>query len=306
MADEGKTIKDEYLFTDIRIGFGGIILPNYRTNKESTSKFSLEHKPSAIFHGQEKNKRNVCRESNAKLWKNHKDGDLENRDKLIRQYAYLVNWVVSRLPLASLKGMERDDLIGYGTLGLIEAVDRFDTKRNTSFESFAIARIRGSIYDQLRASDWLTRGSRKKVKNLYRTSGELENKLGRYPTDKELASELSISLEELRDIQQEAQIGIFSLDEPKDNSDDNHISVVENISSSAATLLEEVEENELKERLAKAIEALPERERTVIGLYHYKNLTFKEIAEIMEFSESRASQIHARAISLLKSKMLKD
>ena len=261
---------------------------------------------SDVFQAQERNKRNVCRESNARLWENHKEGNSENRDKLIRQYAYLVNWVVNRLPLASLKGMERDDLIGYGTIGLIEAVDRFDTKRNTSFDSFAIARIRGSIYDQLRASDWLTRGSRKKVKNLYKITSELENKLGRYPTDKELASELSISSEELRAIQQEAQIGIFSLDEPKDNSEDNNISVVENVSSNTTTLLEEVEENELKEQLSKAIEALPEREKTVIALYHYKNLTFKEIAEVMGFSESRASQIHARAISLLKSKMLKD
>ena len=96
---------------------------------------------SDVFQAQERNKRNVCRESNARLWENHKEGNSENRDKLIRQYAYLVNWVVNRLPLASLKGMERDDLVGYGTIGLIEAVDRFDTKRNTSFDSFAIARI---------------------------------------------------------------------------------------------------------------------------------------------------------------------
>lgn len=283
-------------------------MQHFKTNKESTSKFSTEHRASNIFAAQERNKRNVCRESNAKLWEEHKasNGSAENRDKLIRQYAYLVSWVVNRLPLASLKGMDRDDLVGYGTIGLIEAVDRFDMSRNTSFDSFAMARIRGSIYDQLRASDWLTRGSRKKVKGLHKALSELENKLSRYPTDKEIAKELSISLEELREIQQEAQIGIFSLDEPKDSSEGNNTLVVDNISSNSATLLEEIEENELKELLAKAIDALPERERTVISLYHYKNLTFKEIAEIMEFSESRASQIHARAISLLKSKMLKD
>ena len=258
----------------------------------------LEHKPSSIFRAQERNKRKVCKERN---------GDSVNRDKLIRQYAYLVGWIVGRLPITNLKGLDKDDLIGYGTIGLIEAVDRFDPTRNSSFESFAITRIKGSIYDQLRASDWLTRGARKRVKNLLKVTVELENKLGRYPTDKELAHELSISPDDLRIIQQEAQVSVFSLDEPRDNSDDNSTNlVVDNISSGAKTTLEEIEENELKEQLIKAIETLPEREKTVIGLYHYKNLTFKQVAEVMDFSESRASQIHARAISLLKSKMVKD
>ena len=284
----------------------------HSTRKEALRKCSNGHESKSIFQAQEKNKRNVCRRSNAKLWENHViEQKLENgnsntsRDKLIRQYAYLVNWVVSRLPMASLKGMDREDLIGYGTIGLIEAVDRFDTTRNSNFESFAIARVRGSIYDQLRASDWLTRGSRKKVKNMYKVTSELENKLGRYPSDKELALELSVTMEELRVVQQEAQIGIFSLDEPRDGSEDSS-SLADSVSSPSVTLLEEIEENELKERLTKAIDGLPERERQVVGLYHYKNLTFKEIAEVMDFSESRASQIHARAISLLKSKMLKD
>lgn len=255
-------------------------------------KFSSGRKASAIFSAQEKNKKDVCGKSNT-------------RDGLIRKYVYLVNWVVGRLPVTNLRDMDRDDLIGYGTLGLIEAVDRFDPTRNTNFESFAITRIRGSIYDQLRASDWLSRGSRKKVKNLLKATNKLEGELNRYPSNLELAKELSLSLDELRAIQQEAQIGIYSLDEPRDNSDEGN-SVVDSISSKSILPLEELEENELKEHLTKAVEALPEREKTVIGLYHYKKLTFKEIAEIMDFSESRASQIHARAISLLKSKMLKD
>lgn len=257
-------------------------------------------------------KKNPCGLLNKKLWQCHlkdiekQQGGKENRDHLIRKYAHLVNWVANRFPINCLQGMDKEDLIGYGTIGLIEAVDRFDTKRNTNFESFAITRIRGSIYDQLRASDWLTRGSRKRVKNLHKVTNILENKLGRYPNDKELAHELSVSPEELRTIQQEAQIGIFSLDEPRDSSSEEGASFVESVSSNSTHLLDELEENELKDRLAKAIDTLPEREKTVVGLYHYKKLTFKEIAEIMDFSESRASQIHARAISLLKSKMLKD
>ena len=284
-----------------------ITLEKIKAKKQSTEKHNFSHSASDIFHAQAKNKQNVCEKSRTKYFQEQKtESNNLNRDKLIRQYVYLVNWVVNRMPLSGLKGLEKDDLIGYGTIGLIEAVNRFDPTRNSNFESFAISRIRGSVYDQLRALDWLSRGSRKKVKNLMRASSELENKLGRYPTNNEIAKELSISLEELRTIQQEAQIGIFSLDEPRDNSDDNSALVIDSISSDSTHILDKIEENELKERLTKAINALPEREKTVVGLYHYKNLTFREIAEVMEFSESRASQIHARAISLLKSKMLKD
>ena len=275
-------------------------------------KYETTH--SHIFSAQEKNKKRTCTLSNKKLWekqlkeKNSEDTVQEslNRDELIRKYVYLVNWVVGRLPLLNLKGIDREDLIGYGTIGLIEAVDRFDPARNSNFESFAITRIRGSIYDQLRAADWLTRGSRKKVKNLHKATAKLENELGRYPTNKEIAKELAISVEELRSIQQESQIGIFSLDEPRDHHSDDHTALVDSVSSNEISFLEGLEENELKTRLAKAIDALPEREKAVVGLYHYKRLTFKEIANVMDFSESHASQIHARAISLLKSKLLRD
>ena len=281
-------------------------------NKKITqSKTHISSKTQDIFEAQENNKINVCKLASKKFSETIQDEtpslSSEKRDELIRKYAYLVNWIVSRLPVNSLKGMEREDLIGYGTIGLIESVDRFDPSRNSKFQSFAIARIRGSIYDQLRASDWLSRGSRKKVKNLYKVISDLEIKLNRHPSDKEIAGELAITLPELRIIQQEAQIGTYSLDEPKDGfSDDNHSSLVDSVSSNEVPILEEIEELELKERLTKAIDGLPERERTVVGLYHYKKLTFKEIADVMDFSESRASQIHARAISLLKSKMLKD
>lgn len=231
---------------------------------------------------------------------------LKDRDYLIGKYIYLVNWVVSRMPVVKQQGIDKEDLIGYGTIGLIEAVDRFDPTKNSSFESFAIVRIRGSVYDYLRSSDWLTRGARKKVKNLLKVTSILENKLGRYPNDGEIANELSVSLEELRSTQREAQIGIFSLDEPRSNSYNDSQLLVDNISSDDKPVLDKLEESELKEQLVKAIAALPYKEKTVVGLYHYKNLTFKEIAEIMNFSESRASQVHAKAISLLKSKMLKD
>ncbi len=141
---------------------------------KSTQKSKPGREASDIFRAQEKNKRKVCTLSNKGLWdkqikEENKVRDTSagriNRDELIRKYVYLVNWVVSRLPVLSLKGIDREDLIGYGTIGLIEAVDRFDPARNSNFESFAITRIRGSVYDQLRAADWLTRGSRKKVKN---------------------------------------------------------------------------------------------------------------------------------------------
>ncbi len=273
-------------------------------------KLGLKKSASEIFNAQEKNKKKVCALSNKNLWdkqlKEEKNTSSVNRDELIRKYVYLVNWVVGRLPVTSLKGIDREDLVGYGTIGLIEAVDRFDPDRSSNFESFAITRIRGSIYDQLRAADWLTRGSRKKVKNLHKAIAKLENELGRYPTNSEVSKELAITNEELRSIQQEAQIGIFSLDEPRDNNPDDHTALVDSVSANETPFLDGLEEDELKIRLVKAIDGLPEREKAVVGLYHYKRLTFKEIATVMDFSESRASQIHARAISLLKSKLLKD
>lgn len=266
-----------------------------KTKKDIQGKFSTELSISDITDAQERNKKKICSLA--------KTATPINRDEFIRKYAYLVNWIVSRLPVNSLKGFEREDLIGYGTIGLIEAVDRFDAERGVSFESFAITRIRGSIYDELRASDLLTRGSRKKVKNLAKTAADLEARFGRTPTDKELAKELSISQEELRQIQQEAQIGVSSLDESRENSEDG-CSMIDTISYDTVSTLDEMEETELKQSLVKAIDALPEREKTVVGLYHYKKLTFKEIAHVMDFSESRASQLHARAIALLKEKLV--
>ena len=271
----------------------------------STTKFKKER----LFHTTKRSKQNICRKSQERLWsqfgKEEKKKDLKTREQLIMQYAYLVNWVVNRLPINALKGLDREDLIGYGTIGLIESIDRFDQTRNSSFESFAMTRIRGSIYDQLRAADHLSRGSRKKVKSLVKATQEMEQRLGRYPSDNEIAGELKVSLEDLRAIQREAQIGIYSLDESRGHDEDS-TTVIDTVSSNDESIVDELQENELKQELTKAIDLLPEREKTVIGLYHYKNLTFKEIAEVMSFSESRASQLHARAISLLKSKMVKD
>ena len=264
------------------------------TSKKSSARV-LSGKASRIFRAQERNKINACLLSKQK--------ELKDREKLIMNYVYLVNWVVNRLPQAALKGIEKEDLIGYGTVGLIEAIDRFDSTRGSHFESFAIKRIRGSIYDQLRATDWLTRTSRKKVKNLSKAITKLEQELGRCPNDSEIAKELSVSLQELRAVQKEAQIGIFSLDATKENYEDS--ALVDNLPSNSIPALDQLEENELLRDLTKAIDMLPEREKTVISLYHYKKLTFKEIAEVMNFSESRASQLHARAITILKSKLVK-
>ena len=191
---------------------------------KNTNKTRMGHRASHIFEAQVKNKRITCSRQNKFSG---------NRNDLIRKYIYLVNWVVNRLPSSNIKGLDKDDLTGYGTIGLIEAVDRFDPTRNTSFESFAVTRIRGSVYDHLRASDWLTRGSRKKVKNLIKATSELETRLNRYPTDKELAEELSITADELRATQQEAQMGILSLDEPRDNHTEDHATLADNVSSNA-------------------------------------------------------------------------
>lgn len=253
-----------------------------------------------IFSAQEVNKQRLCKPASP-IDDNQEYG---NREKLILKYNYLVKGVVSRLPVYGLRDMDRDDLIGYGTIGLIEAVDRFDPSRNVCFESFAVARIRGAVYDQLRASDLLSRGSRKRVKTLAKAVNKLENELNRYPTDEEISLEMEITLQDLRKIRQEAQVGVYSLDEKKDSTDENS-SMLESISSNDCSIQDLMEERELIQALSKAIDCLPEKEKAVVSLYHYNKLTFKEIAHIMSFSESRASQVHAKAVSLLRDKMIK-
>lgn len=225
----------------------------------------------------------------------------DSRHKQIEAYLGLVNKVVNRINFVQNGEIDTEDLVGYGIIGLIESIDKYEQGKGKSFEAFAIPRIKGAIYDQMRALDKLGRSSRKKVKLLNATIQELEQELSCIPTDKQIAEKMQVSVTELLNIQREASIMTFSLDAAL--SDESEESWLEQVSDGKATPEQYCEAKLLHENLIKAIDSLPERERTVIGLYHYRKLIMKEIAKLMGVSESRACQIHNRGISLLRSKL---
>ncbi len=243
----------------------------------------------------------------AELWAAYKRNttNLQAREKIIVGYLHLVRYVVSRLPITLPVSIAQEDLISYGTLGLMEAVERFDPSRGLKFETYAVTRIRGSIIDQLRFQDWIPRGVRKRSKDLSEAMLRLEEKFGRKPTDEELCSDLGVEPKKLKTMLAESNNLVLSLDETygKDPSGSNN-SLIDTVEDNNSPDPEgEFEAVELQKRLAEAIGSLPEREKLLIALYYHENMTLKEIGEIIQVSESRVCQLHAQAILRLKGKL---
>ncbi len=234
------------------------------------------------------------------LWHKYKNNnDLDAKNKLIEKYIELVKIIAGRLYSTYGSSIEYDDLVSYGIFGLLDAIEKFDINKNVKFATYAQIRIRGAIIDQLRDLDWVPRSVRQKSKLLEETYNKLENEYGRNATDLEVAKELGISLKELNKLlQQTNSFNILSLEEKI--YDSNIISIRDK-----QDLLPEsiICDQELYETLQKNIESLPERERIVISLYYYDEVTYREIGEILGVSESRISQIHSKAISRLKSRL---
>jgi RNA polymerase sigma factor for flagellar operon FliA len=224
------------------------------------------------------------------------------REKLILAYTPLVKYVVDRLAISLPSVLDSDDLIGYGIIGLIDAVERFDPERGFKFETFALPRIRGTIIDQLRALDWLPRSARQRAKEIERAIQELRGTLGRMPTDEEVASHLHMDLDRYHAAVQEAATVTLSLDHVLSTDDDDSPLALADLveDRQAVSLLGAAERNELLGALIRAIEELPERDRLVIALYYNEELTMKEISRVLEISESRVCQLHARAVLKLR------
>ncbi|NQY79162.1 MAG: FliA/WhiG family RNA polymerase sigma factor [Candidatus Caenarcaniphilales bacterium] len=248
---------------------------------------------------------------NNRLWaryNNKSNRRAEMREQLIIRYAHLVNWVAGRFPHIETADFDREDLVGYGTIGLIEAIDRFDNTKDCSFETFATSRIRGSILDFLRSRDFLSRNSRERVKRFNTRLADLEKKLGRTPSEVEIKQHLLIEDSELRVLKQESSAIIFSLDAQENgnsSSDEGATALVDKMPALTESTESLAEGNLVKDKLAQAIDNLKERERLIISLYHYEKLTFKEIGTVLEISESRASQLHQKALQKLRV-MMKD
>jgi RNA polymerase sigma factor for flagellar operon FliA len=248
------------------------------------------------------------RNNNLELWEAYKEKfDGRARDKLIVKYAPLVKYVAGRLAMGLPSHIEVDDLVSYGVFGLIEAIERFDPSRQVKFETYAIARIRGAMLDNLRAYDWIPYSVRQKAKELEAAYTKVESRLGRSATDAEVAAEIGIPVDRLHKMLQEVRgMSIVSLDDVLSGEDDsnNPVRTVEVIGdASAQDPLTFVEFEDRKRILAEAIERLPEKERLVIALYYHQGLTVTEISRILGVSQSRISQVHSKAVLRLRSRL---
>ncbi|HEY7949186.1 MAG TPA: RNA polymerase sigma factor WhiG [Acidimicrobiales bacterium] len=245
--------------------------------------------------------------STARLWVEYKQsGDRRIRDQLIVLYSPLVKYVAARVAVGLPQHVDGADLVSYGVIGLIDAIDRYDPVRQVKFETYAIPRIRGAIIDELRAIDWVPRSVRAKARSVEQAYAALEATLLRTPTDAEVAAELDISEQDLQDIlRQISFVGVAALDEVflvgGDRSE--RTTLGDTIPDASAGPVAMFEDKESKEILSQAIMQLGDRERTVLSLYYYEGLTLAEIGEILGVTESRVCQIHTKAVLQLRARL---
>lgn len=225
------------------------------------------------------------------------------REEIILRYVSLVHYVVGRLGISQLGGVEYEDLASQGMLGLIDAVDHYDPNFGTKLSTYATLKIRSRLLDYLRELDWLPRTARQKVRLLQGAMTILESQLLRLPTDEEIANYLSIDPSSLQQIQMDSSKVIISLDEEKDDgSEDGSGSMHEWITDEKQENPQNLyEDKDLRQKLVEVIKELSKREQLVLSLYYFDELTFKEIGKTLEISESRVCQIHGRAVIALKS-----
>ncbi|MGD0713117.1 MAG: RNA polymerase sigma factor WhiG [Gaiellaceae bacterium] len=242
------------------------------------------------------------------LWLQYRrTGDPGIRDRLILTYAPLVKYVAGRLGSGLPAHVDEGDLVSYGLLGLIGAIERYEPDRDVKFETYAIARIKGAIIDELRAMDWVPRSVRSRARDIERAIGELEAKLGRAPTDEEIAKKLGVSEDELEESLSEiSRSSIAALDElwTVSGSGGDQIALIDTIEDTDAPDPQStLSQTEMREAIADAIARLPEREKLVVTLYYYEELTLREIGEVLGVTESRVSQLHTKAILRLKARL---
>ncbi|MGQ0744266.1 MAG: FliA/WhiG family RNA polymerase sigma factor [Acidimicrobiales bacterium] len=241
------------------------------------------------------------------FWSDYKsNGGIEARNRLVLHYASLVKFVAGRLASGLPNTIEQSDLVSYGMFGLINAIDRFDPAMGNKFETYAVTRIRGAILDELRALDWVPRSLRAKSRTVQRAYADLEAELGRTPTEAEVAKELGLSEEELADVfAQISFFGLVALEETLSGAGDDEgtVTVGDTLADPDAEPGGAMEEEEGRKILAAAISRLGEREKLVLTLYYYENLTLADIGSVLGVTESRVCQIHSRAVIQLRAKM---
>ena len=230
----------------------------------------------------------------------------ENREEVIIRYSPMIKYVANRIAMRLPPHIEVDDLISVGVLGLMDAISKYDSSRGAKFKTYAEFRVRGAILDELRAMDWVPRSIRQKASSVDKVVQSLQVKLSRSPEDQEVAKEMGISLEQFHTTLNETKsIPVFSLDDlgiAKDSGEQQ--SLLDCLAGKAdADPQTQIRLIELKEIIAKAIDTLPEKERLMVSLYYYEELTMKEIGAVLEITESRVSQIHSKAVYRLRTKL---
>ena len=238
-----------------------------------------------------------------KLWEEYSvKRTPELREQLILEYSPLVKLVAGRLSMYLGYNVEYEDLVSYGIFGLIDAIDKFELSKDVKFETYASLRIRGSILDQIRKMDWIPRTVRQRQRQIDAAMKEIEAEKGRPATDEEIAGKLGITSDEFCDWQSQMKVtNVISLNEFMEAG--NEVPNERNLASHFDGPEEVFEKGELKEQLAASLDLLTEKERKVILLYYYEELTLKEISYVLEVSESRVSQLHTRALQKMKDKL---
>lgn len=241
------------------------------------------------------------------LWKEYKSSkDQEIRSYLVEKYSPLVKHVAGRIAVGMPQNVEFDDLVSYGVFGLLDAIEKFDPIREIKFKTYAMTRIRGSIFDELRSVDWIPRSIRQKAKQLEQIIAQLENKEGQTVDDEAIAKELGVSVIELNSLMTKLSgTSMVSLNDIWFLGDENdEVSFMETLESPQNLNPDQIiEKEEIKNIIVEAIKTLPEKEKKVIVLYYYEDLTLKEIGEVLEVTESRISQLHTKAVMRLRSKL---
>lgn len=241
------------------------------------------------------------------LWREYRTSkNPEIRSYIVEKYSPLVKHVAGRIAIGMPQNVEFEDLVSYGVFGLLDAIEKFDPSREIKFKTYAMTRIRGSIFDELRSVDWIPRSIRQKAKQLEQIIGMLENKEGKKVDDEEIAKELGISMEEYNTLLSKISgTTLVSLNDIWFLGDENdEVSFMETLESPMNLNPDNIiEKEEIKNVIVEAIKTLPDKEKKVIVLYYYEDLTLKEIGEVLEVTESRISQLHTKAVSRLRSKL---
>ncbi len=240
------------------------------------------------------------------LWRDYSDSPTrEVRDQLIVHYSPLVKYVGSRVAAGLPQNVEQADLVSYGIFGLIDAIDKFDPERGYKFETYAISRIKGAMLDELRSMDWVPRSVRSKAKRIEHANAKLEAKLGRAPSDEELADALDISTDELETMFTKISfVGVVALDEMLSGGErGDSMTLGDTIPDKGDGPVGSFEIEEMRQLLAESINNMSEREKIVLTLYYYEGLTLAEIGQVLGVTESRVCQIHTKSVLRLRSRL---